>query len=114
MWATATAQCVGDFTGLPSPPTQRLAPNISDGCRDRICYPSYETSPGIGWAFCRVCGSSLGIAAHGKLGEIALGALASDPGVRPTEHIFVGSKAEWFQITDTLPQYDKRPPGKTQ
>ena len=74
----------------------------------------YETSPGIGWAFCRVCGSSLGVPTHGKLSDIALGPLDSDPGVRPAEHIFVGSKADWFQITDTLPQHDERPPGKTQ
>ncbi len=73
----------------------------------------YETSPGIGWAFCRVCGSSLGIPAGGKLGEITLGTVDSDPGVRPAEHTFVGSKAKWFQITDSLPQYDERPPGKS-
>ena len=72
----------------------------------------YETTPGIGWAFCRVCGSSLGVPARGKLGDIALGTLDSDPGVRPTEHIFVGSKADWFQITDSLPQHDEWPPGR--
>ncbi len=33
-----------------------------------------------------------------------MGSLADAPGVRPTEHIFVGSKAEWFDITDRLPQ----------
>lgn len=69
----------------------------------------YETSPGIGWAFCRICGSSLGIPGQGKLREIALGPLDSDPGVRPTAHIFVGSKAGWFQITDALPQHHERP-----
>ena len=73
----------------------------------------YETSPGIGWAFCRTCGSSLGIPALGKLSEITLGTLDTDPGIRPTEHTFVGSKAAWFEITDTLPQHDKWPPGKT-
>jgi hypothetical protein len=26
------------------------------------------------------------------------------PAIRPTEHIFVGSKAPWFEITDDLPQ----------
>jgi hypothetical protein len=25
--------------------------------------------------------------------------------IRPTAHIFVGSKAAWFTITDGLPQY---------
>ena len=28
-----------------------------------------------------------------------------DPGIRPAMHIFVGSKAPWFTITDDLPQY---------
>lgn len=72
----------------------------------------YETSPGIGWAFCRICGSSLGIPAHGKLGEITLGTLESDPGVRPRYHMFVGSKAAWHDISDALPQYEAWPPGK--
>jgi hypothetical protein len=53
----------------------------------------YETSPGIGWAFCRICGSSLGVPMNGKLSEITLGSLDTDPGVRPAEHMFVGSKA---------------------
>ena len=74
----------------------------------------YETSPGIGWAFCRICGSSLGIPYRGKLSEITLGTVDGDPGVRPTEHIFVGSKAAWYEITDSLPQYETRPPGRTQ
>lgn len=72
----------------------------------------FESSPGIGWAFCRVCGSSLGIPAGEKLAEITLGTVASDPGIRPAEHIFVGSKASWHEITDTLPQHHERRPGK--
>jgi hypothetical protein len=72
----------------------------------------YETSPGIGWAFCRICGSSLGVPMQGRLSEVTLGSLDSDPGVRPAEHIFVGSKAPWFEITDDLPQHDTWPPGK--
>jgi hypothetical protein len=27
--------------------------------------------------------------------------------IRPTEHIFVGSKAPWFEITDDLPQSEE-------
>jgi hypothetical protein len=72
----------------------------------------YESSPGMGWAFCRICGSSLGVPTRGKLSDLALGLLDTDPGVRPTEHIFVGSKAAWYEITDTLPQYEARSPGK--
>lgn len=74
----------------------------------------YETSPGIGWAFCQVCGSSLGVPKDGKLCDLAIGLLDRDPGVRPTEHTFVGSKAPWHEITDDLPQHDARPPPKAQ
>lgn len=72
----------------------------------------YESSPGNGWAFCRVCGSSLGLPSHGKLISLALGTLDKDPGVRPEYHIFVGSKAAWHDITDTLPQHNAWPPGR--
>ena len=70
----------------------------------------YESTPGKGWAFCRVCGSSLGVPTDGKLSDLALGTLDGDPGVRPTEHIFVGSKAAWYEITDDLPQHETRGP----
>jgi hypothetical protein len=73
----------------------------------------YETTPGTGWAFCRVCGSSLGVPTDGKLSDLTLGTLDADPGVRPAEHIFVGSKAGWYDITDDLPQHDTWPPGRT-
>ena len=36
-----------------------------------------------------------------------LGCLDSDPGMRPGGHIFVASKAEWFDITGDLPQYEE-------
>jgi hypothetical protein len=73
----------------------------------------YETSPGVGWAFCGKCGSSLGMPAPGGLSEITLGSLDGDPGVRPAAHIFVGSKAAWLEITDSLPQHQAWPPGGT-
>src|SRR5262245_7647601 len=62
----------------------------------------YGTSPDAGWAFCRVCGSSLGLPSEGKLGSIAIGTLDTDPGVRPSYHMFVGSKAAWYDIPDDL------------
>jgi hypothetical protein len=34
-----------------------------------------------------------------------------DPGARPEMHIFVRSKASWFSISDSLPQFDAYPPG---
>jgi hypothetical protein len=34
----------------------------------------------------------------------------TDPGARPEAHIFVGSKAAWYNFGDGLPQYDELPP----
>lgn len=36
---------------------------------------------------------------------LAMGSLDDDPGARPLRHEFVGSKAPWYEITDSLPQY---------
>jgi hypothetical protein len=40
----------------------------------------------------------------------APGMLDTDPGVKPTCHVFVGSKAPWFDIEDDLPQHREFPP----
>jgi hypothetical protein len=36
------------------------------------------------------------------------GSFDDDPGVRPSMHIFTGSKAAWFEISDDLPQHVER------
>jgi hypothetical protein len=41
---------------------------------------------------------------------IPAGLLDDDPGVRNTEHIFVGSKAPWWEIRDDTPQHEEWPP----
>ena len=70
----------------------------------------YDSSPGARRCFCRKCGSPL-VAMHaGAVGEVVVGTLDGDPGARPREHIFVGSKAPWHEITDTLPQVAQWPP----
>lgn len=56
--------------------------------------------------FCDVCGSKLPRVDESRdLAVVPLGALDDDPGIRPTEHIFVASKAPWFEIADALPQH---------
>jgi len=56
--------------------------------------------------FCRTCGSPMPLVDTGRgFVVIAMGALDGDPGVRPRNHIFVASKAPWFEITDPLPQF---------
>jgi hypothetical protein len=54
---------------------------------------------------CRLCGSLLySVVRDGAYAHVALGTLVDTPSIRPTEHIFVGSKAAWYEITDNLPQ----------
>jgi hypothetical protein len=55
---------------------------------------------------CKVCGSLLySLVRGGAFVHVAMGSLVDDPAIRPSKHIFVGSKAPWFTITDGLPQY---------
>ncbi len=57
---------------------------------------------------CADCGSLLySVVRDGEYVHVALGSLIDTPSIRPTRHIFVGSKAPWFEITDDLPQHDE-------
>jgi hypothetical protein len=61
---------------------------------------------------CKLCGSLLfAVVRDGAFAHFAMGTLIDDPTIRPSAHVFVGSKAAWFTITDNLPQYDERIPG---
>ncbi|ASC72938.1 Putative glutathione-dependent formaldehyde-activating enzyme [Halomicronema hongdechloris C2206] len=71
----------------------------------------YESSPGRQRCFCRQCGSHLVSTEAGNVTEVVLATIDGDPGVRPEEHIFVDSKAPWYEITDGLPQSAAWPPG---
>ena len=73
-------------------------------------------------AHCRRCGSLLySVVRDGAFVHVAMGTLVDDPSIRPTAHIFLGSKflgskflgskapdfkAPWFSISDDLPQYE--------
>jgi hypothetical protein len=65
----------------------------------------------FGVAFCTRCGGNVPRVslARGWV-VVPAGALDTDPGVRPQAHIYVGSKAPWFEITDELPQFADAPP----
>ena len=73
---------------------------------------SYVSSPGVRRTFCKRCGARLQFIRESRPDAfwLAAGTLDDDPGTRPLHHIFVGSKAPWFEITDGLPQYDQRQP----
>lgn len=56
---------------------------------------------------CKTCGSLLySVVRDGAFVHVAMGTLVDEPAIRPTHHIFVGSKAKWSTITDDLPQYE--------
>jgi hypothetical protein len=59
--------------------------------------------------FCRRCGSVVPGDAWENLMFVPCGNLETDPGVRPAFHIFVGSKAPWYDIADALPQFEAYP-----
>jgi hypothetical protein len=61
---------------------------------------------------CGACGSLLfSVVRDGAYVHVALGSLVDAPSMRPTKHIFVGSKAPWFEITDDLPQFEEHATG---
>lgn len=81
----------------------------------------YESSPGFHRGFCSNCGTPVinWPGPDSKLAEanpavsseygVPMGILDDDPGVRPAFHMFVRSKAPWFEINDDLPQHKTFP-----
>jgi hypothetical protein len=61
--------------------------------------------------FCTVCGSvAPALITQAGLAVVPAGSLEGDPGIRPQAHTFVGSKAPWYVISDSLPQHETYPP----
>jgi hypothetical protein len=59
---------------------------------------------------CDRCGSLLfSVVRERAWVHVTFGTLVDTPSIRPSAHIFVGSKAPWFEILDNLPQYDELP-----
>jgi hypothetical protein len=59
-------------------------------------------------AHCGNCGSLLySLVREAAFVHITLGTLVDAPSIRPSAHIFVGSKAPWYTITDDLPQHEE-------
>jgi hypothetical protein len=41
--------------------------------------------------------------------RVPYGSLIDEPALKPTAHMFVASKAPWYEILDDLPQHDEYP-----
>jgi hypothetical protein len=70
----------------------------------------YESTPGWGLCFCRVCGTTLCGTHERAVHGVTLGSVDGDPGVRIAMHLFVGSKAPWDHIGGDAPQHREFPP----
>ena len=71
---------------------------------------SFVASNGTTRKFCGTCGSSLIFVSSqdsGEYVEFTLGTLDSDISERPDAHIYVGSKANWYEIADGLPRFEE-------
>jgi hypothetical protein len=64
-------------------------------------------------AYAMHCGACLSLlfwtARDGAYVRIPYGSLIDEPALKPTGHMFVGSKASWHEILDDLPQHDAYP-----
>lgn len=72
----------------------------------------YESSPGVGRYFCNGCGSPIYSQrdAMPELLRVRIGTLDTELPGKPAAHIFVRSKATWYEIDDGAPQFAERPP----
>ena len=68
---------------------------------------SYRSSAPIERTFCATCGTRLTVRFDGMPDTVWVShtTFDQDPGIRPGVHMFVGSKADWDEISDALPQY---------
>jgi hypothetical protein len=93
-----TGSAFKPFAGIP-----RNKLSVSKGHDDLMTYGDATGHD----AHCKRCGSLLySVVRDGTYVHVTLGTLVDDPSIRPSAHIFVGSKAPWFEITDGLPQYE--------
>lgn len=94
----ATGSAFKPFAGIA-----RDKLKVTQGAADVTLYGD-ETSHD---AHCRRCGTLLySIVRDGTFAHVTMGTLTDDPKIRPMMHIFVGSKAPWYTIADTLPQHE--------
>jgi hypothetical protein len=95
----ATGSAFKAFAGI-----EREKLRITDGVDDIAVFGEDDLND----TRCRACGSFLfSVVRDGAFVHVAMGSLVDAPTIRPTAHIFVGSKAPWFEITDDLPQFEQ-------
>jgi hypothetical protein len=69
----------------------------------------YESSPGVGRAFCGKCGTPLtweGESGGAYIFEFHISTFDNPDALVPTGHAFDGERIAWFDIADNLPRYE--------
>ena len=95
----ATGSAFKAFAGI-----ERDKLQVTDGRESLLVYGEEKLND----TRCAVCGSLLySVVRDGAYVHVAMGSLVDAPAIRPAEHIYVGSKAPWFEITDDLPQAEE-------
>ena len=95
----ATGSAFKAFAGI-----EREKLTITEGLDDIAVFGEEDAND----TRCAACGSFLfSVVRDGAFVHVAMGSLVDVPTIRPAEHIYVGSKAAWFEITDGLPQFDE-------
>ena len=93
----ATGSAFKAFAGI-----ERIRLTITCGAQDLLIFGQELAHD----ARCAKCGSLLySLVREGTFVHVTLGTLTDEPTIQPSAHIFVGSKAPWFTITDSLPQH---------
>ena len=69
---------------------------------------TYASSDDHTRVFCRICGSNIMVELdlEPEAVYLAMGTVDGDPKCPPGYHIFVGSKAPWYEFDDLSPRYD--------
>ena len=102
---TATARTAVRLTGsafLPWGEIEPEKPRVTKGADSLCC----RRCRGRHAKRCGKCFSLLYWTGYeGKI-RVPYGSLIDEPALKPTAHMFVGSKAPWYEILDDLPQYD--------
>lgn len=94
----------GSYLGVPGSGFQWLA--------GEQLIRNYESSPGNVRSFCSRCGSVVAaVMANGDAAFMPIGNMEGDIDRALDNHMFVDSKAPWFEITDDAPQFAAYPPG---
>jgi len=74
---------------------------------------SYKSSARKERLFCGTCGSPIFSRREGANDvRVRIGTLDTRLSVRPSAHIHVASKAEWWELRDDLPRHPKFEPGR--